>query len=265
MTLSEKIAALRKKQNWSQEELAEHMGVSRQSISKWESGASVPELDRIVQLCALFGVTADQLIRDDIPLEGLEAHAPCFSKRRLTLQEAYAYVAEQQTVARKIALGVAACICSPGPLIAIAGLESKGEHFVDILLTAIGLPALFLLVAFGVWQFLIAGQRNKKYHHIEARKFIPDPDATDWARSARAQFQPSLKRDVSFGIVLCILSVAPLLGMMGLTDLLFGNEDLGACLGVALMLILVAAGVYLIVRGCALQNAYQRLLLEKDV
>lgn len=50
MILSEKITYLRKQNGWSQEQLAEQLNVSRQSISKWESGASIPDLDRILKL-----------------------------------------------------------------------------------------------------------------------------------------------------------------------------------------------------------------------
>lgn len=56
---------LRKQQGWSQEELAMKLGVSRQSVSKWESGASIPELDKILQLGELFGVSTDFLLKDD--------------------------------------------------------------------------------------------------------------------------------------------------------------------------------------------------------
>ena len=66
MILGEKIAALRKQNNWSQEELAEKLQISRQSVSKWESGASIPDLDRIVKLSALFGVSTDYLIKDEM-------------------------------------------------------------------------------------------------------------------------------------------------------------------------------------------------------
>lgn len=59
MILAEKIMKLRKQQGWSQEELAMKLGVSRQSVSKWESGASIPELDKILQLGELFGVSTD--------------------------------------------------------------------------------------------------------------------------------------------------------------------------------------------------------------
>ena len=62
--LSEKIINLRKSRGWSQEELAEKLDVSRQSVSKWESGVSNPELDKIVAMSTLFGVTTDYLLKD---------------------------------------------------------------------------------------------------------------------------------------------------------------------------------------------------------
>ena len=61
MTLGEKISALRAARGMKQDELAAALGVSRQSVSKWETGASVPELDKLVQLAGLFGVTLDEL------------------------------------------------------------------------------------------------------------------------------------------------------------------------------------------------------------
>lgn len=63
MILSEKIIMLRKKYGWSQEELAERMDISRQSVSKWESRASIPDLERIVSMSQLFGVTTDYLLK----------------------------------------------------------------------------------------------------------------------------------------------------------------------------------------------------------
>lgn len=62
--LSEKIKNLRRKYRLSQEELAERLQVSRQSISKWECGSSTPEIEKIVQLSKLFQVTTDYLISD---------------------------------------------------------------------------------------------------------------------------------------------------------------------------------------------------------
>ena len=65
MLLSEKIFNLRKKNGWSQEELAEKCGVSRQSISKWESNLSTPEISKILLLSELFDVSTDYLLKED--------------------------------------------------------------------------------------------------------------------------------------------------------------------------------------------------------
>ena len=68
MILADKIIELRKKNGWSQEELAEMLGVSRQSISKWESAQSVPDMNRILKLSDIFGVTTDYLLKDEMEL-----------------------------------------------------------------------------------------------------------------------------------------------------------------------------------------------------
>ena len=64
MILGEKIIRLRKQREWSQEELASQLGISRQSVSKWESGASIPDLDKIIKMSSLFGVTTDYLLKE---------------------------------------------------------------------------------------------------------------------------------------------------------------------------------------------------------
>lgn len=63
MSLGERIAEYRTKQHMSQNDLADALDVSRQSVSKWETDASVPELEKLVQLCDIFGVSMDVLVR----------------------------------------------------------------------------------------------------------------------------------------------------------------------------------------------------------
>lgn len=63
MNIAEKIQNLRKSCGMTQEQLAEHMGVSRQAVSKWESGASEPEIEKIVLLSDLFRVSTDELLK----------------------------------------------------------------------------------------------------------------------------------------------------------------------------------------------------------
>ena len=69
MTIGEKIAQLRTDGGLSQEELAERIDVSRQSISKWEMNQSMPQIDKVLVLCELFNISADELLRDEIDLK----------------------------------------------------------------------------------------------------------------------------------------------------------------------------------------------------
>ena len=64
MTLAEKILSLRTERGMSQDDLAEKLEVSRQSVSKWETAQSTPDLDKIIRLADLFGVSVDELVRD---------------------------------------------------------------------------------------------------------------------------------------------------------------------------------------------------------
>ena len=69
MTIGEKIAQLRTSENISQEQLAEKISVSRQSISKWEMDQALPQVDKILQLCQLFRITTDELLRADADIK----------------------------------------------------------------------------------------------------------------------------------------------------------------------------------------------------
>lgn len=63
MSFSENMQYLRKKENLTQEQLAERLDVSRQAVSKWESGQSYPEMEKILQLCEMFCCNLDTLIK----------------------------------------------------------------------------------------------------------------------------------------------------------------------------------------------------------
>ena len=66
MTIAEKLIHLRIVNNISQEKLATLLNVSRQSVSKWESGESLPQVDKVIEICELFKITADELLNDKI-------------------------------------------------------------------------------------------------------------------------------------------------------------------------------------------------------
>lgn len=71
MTIGEKIAQLRVNADISQEQLAEKISVSRQSVSKWEMDQALPQIDKVLQICDLFGISTDELLRDKIAINNL--------------------------------------------------------------------------------------------------------------------------------------------------------------------------------------------------
>ena len=70
MTIGDKILNMRKARGWSQEELADRIGVTRQAVSRWESNSAKPDAEKIVDISDLFGVSADYLLRDKYAGEG---------------------------------------------------------------------------------------------------------------------------------------------------------------------------------------------------
>lgn len=155
MTFSDKLIALRKKAGWSQEELAERLNVSRQSVSKWESAQSMPDIDKILQLSSLFSVTTDCLLKDgqDDP-QSAAAQTPS-PLPRVTLTQAEDYLTKAQANAPQMALATALCIVSPIPLLALGTVSELGLLGLDDNLAGgLGMIALLVLVAVAVVLFM---------------------------------------------------------------------------------------------------------------
>ena len=172
MILADKIIENRKKNGWSQEELANRLGVSRQSVSKWESAQAVPDLKKILQLAEVFGVTTDYLIKDEIeekpelelaPVDkGLEE-----TVRSVSMEEASTFLEYNETSSRLISTGVMVCILSPVVLILLAGLAEQGRIAMDVSVAeAAGTALLLIMVAAAVGVFIREGMRGKKYEYL---------------------------------------------------------------------------------------------------
>lgn len=125
MLLADKIVTLRKRAGWSQEELAAQLGVSRQSVSKWEGAQSVPDMQKVVQMSRLFGVTTDYLLKEEL---GEPEPAPAESAaplRCVTMEQAADYLALRQAAAPKLALATLLCVLSPAALLLLAALSDR--------------------------------------------------------------------------------------------------------------------------------------------
>ena len=107
MKLHDKIYELRKKEGLSQEALAEKLGVSRQSVSKWETGEATPEVSKLLSLSKLFGVTTDYLL-DDEAEEEKEVEMPSSSFEVTSVTEAPPK--KSKNSARKLLIALLICI-----------------------------------------------------------------------------------------------------------------------------------------------------------
>ena len=167
MILADKIMNERKKNGWSQEELADKLGVSRQSVSKWESAQSVPDINRILDLAKLFGVSTDYLLKDEIEsrtsddmMESVELNE---KSRSVSMEEAVEFLEIQKRIAPRIALGVSLCILSPVLLIVLSGLSDSGLFGISENIAAgVGITVLLVLVAIGVFLFIKCGGDAEK-------------------------------------------------------------------------------------------------------
>ena len=169
MILAEKIAMLRKQNGWSQEDLAMKLGVSRQSVSKWESTASIPDLERIVKLAEIFEVSTDYLLKDSLE-EDTVGVSPSATEsyedtpeHSISLEEANAYMDYIRHAAPRIALAVVACILSPVVLILLGGMSEYGAvSLSENTAGCIGLIVLFLFVIGAVLVFIKDGMKLSK-------------------------------------------------------------------------------------------------------
>ena len=263
MILADKIIDLRKKNGWSQEELAEKLGVSRQAVSKWEGAQSVPDMARVLQMSELFGVSTDYLLKDNLEKTEPAEDAPAESLpiRTVGMEEANAFLAAREVNARHIALGVMLCILSPC-LILVCGLWEFGfAALSEAQAVGIGVAVLLLMVGAAVALFVTSGLRTGRYEGLETLPIDTLYGVDGMARERREQFRPTRNLQLTLGIVLCVLAVIPVF----LSLVLYGEEDhFGHLAAVALLLALVAVGVLLIVRSSILWGSYQILLEEGD-
>ena len=263
MILADKIVSLRKKAGWSQEDLAEKLGVTRQSVSKWEGAQSVPDMDKVVMMSRLFGVSTDFLLKDE-----LEEETPCAAAqdddtplRRVSLTQASAYLALRKAAAPKIAIATALCITSPVTLILLAGMsEVQRFHISENAAAGIGLCVLLALVALAVSIFLRTGAEAKEYRFLEEEPFETEYGVTGMVRQRQREYKDTHTRLVTVGVVLCVLAAVPLFAAMCIND----GSDLLYIAAVCALLVLVAIGCLALVTAGVYQGAMEQLLEEGD-
>ena len=259
MILADKIIALRKRAGWSQEELAQQLGVTRQSVSKWEGAQSVPDMDKVLQMSRLFGVSTDYLLKDELEeTEVLAAEEPVL--RRVTMEQASDYLALRRAAAPRVALATFLCVISPVTLLLLSGMSEDARFAVrGDAAAGLGLCALLVLVAAAVALFITSGAKSRAYEFLEKEPFETEYGVTGMVKERKQSFAPTATRLNVTGTVLCILSVVPLFACMG-----FRATDLAYIAAVCVLLLLVGLGCIAFVYAGVVTGAMDKLLEEGD-
>ena len=259
MVLSDKIIALRKKEGWSQEELAEKLGVTRQSVSKWEVAQSVPDIDKIIQMSRIFEVSTDYLLKEEIENTTHTEDKSMTAIRTVTLKECEEYLALQKANAPRLATATSLCIVSPVILIFLGALSAYSQSGIpNVIGIGTGLCTLLICIAIAVGIFLSCSFRVKKFEFLDTEPVERASGVEELTRGKMERYQPLYAKFNIMGTVLCILAAIPLFLAMCV------NMELLEAMSVCILLVLVATGCFLFVYAGTCQNALNRILEEGD-
>ena len=263
MILADKIIELRKKSGWSQEELAEKIHVSRQSVSKWEGAQSVPDLEKIILLSQIFGVSTDYLLKDDmeeqdyVPSTDVEAEE---SVRRVSMEEASAFLNVKEKTTGLVAWGVVLCILSPVTLIGMLGASELGKlPFSENMAGGIGMVVLLFMVIVAVAMFVYVGMQTGKYEYLEKDILETEYGVSGMVKERKKSWEVKYARNNIIGVCLCIFAVIPVI----VASFLDNAGTLALC-AVCVTLVCVAIGVFLFITVGIPWESCQKLLQEGD-
>lgn len=263
MIFADKLIQLRKKSGWSQEELAEQMEVTRQSVSKWESAVSVPDLEKIVRLANLFGVSIDYLLKDDMEeTEYTGVEETDVKVRKVSLEEAAEFLKIKAETTKSVAVATFLCILSPISLFLLGAASENPRYGVSENVAAgVGMIVLLVLVAVAVVIFLSVGSKTSSFEYLETENFETEYGVSGMVKERREQFRNTYTQGNIIGTVLCILAAIPLFCSIMLED---AEESLLPVIALGGTLLLAGLGVMAFIRVGIIWESFQKLLQDGD-
>lgn len=261
MIFAEKLIQLRKKSGWSQEELANQMNVTRQSVSKWEGAQAIPEIEKLLKLSELFGVSMDYLLKDEMEETetGVSMQEPP-SVRRVSMEEASAFLSVKESTSRTIAYAVFLCVISPICLLMLGAVSEISGLLSDSAAGGIGMITLLVLVTVAVGIFISSGSKTAPYEYLEKEIFETEYGVAEMVRQRRSQFKDQYTKHNIIGTCLCILSLVPLFSGM----IFYEDHDLVMTGMLCIAIFLVGIGVIFFTGSGIIWASYQKLLQEGD-
>lgn len=300
MLLSEKIMSLRKRNGWSQEELAQQLGVSRQSVSKWESMASMPDIQKIMAMSELFGVSTDYLLKDELeelpataiaadyavssvqsgssdPAAASTADSPDGSstsgdastsktvapKLSVSLDTATEYLDAIARTSRPTAGAITLFILGPALLVSLATYSEDALYFDPIRISpdAMGIAGICIMML-----FIAAGVGLLILQDMKLAKFKQLKEASlELQYGVEAAVRRRAESTESLRYVQQAAGVClTILSAIPFLIASYYGTGLTFALGFFVAAILVSLGVYLLVYSGILRDGYRVLLQEGD-
>ena len=259
MILAEKIIYLRKKNGWTQENLAEKLQVSRQAVSKWEGALSVPDLEKILILSKIFGVTTDYLLKDEIEDEEFTDESDQLTKKQVSLVLAHDYLERRKNAAKQIAIATFLCIIAVLPLLLLSAATEIPEISLSPAIAAgLGLILLFILVTIAVIIFIFNSFKNTPYTFIDREPFETEYEVNGMVKEKQKVFRTTYIKYNIIAISLCILSPIPL--FVGIIT----NKEVFLIEMLTISILLAGIGVVLYILAGVQWISMQKLLKEGD-
>ncbi|MGN0483835.1 MAG: helix-turn-helix domain-containing protein, partial [Lachnospiraceae bacterium] len=252
MILADKIMMLRKKNGWSQEELAEKLNVSRQSVSKWEGAQSVPDLNKILTMSQIFGVSTDYLLKDEIELEDEKISDSSYEQeanvRKVSMEEANEFLHVKKMTAGKIATATSICILSPICLLVLGAASDTGRFGISENAAAgIGLTVILIMVAAAVAMFISCGMKTGRFEFLEKEVIETEYGVDGMVKDRKNEYQGTYTRHNIIGTCCCIMAAIPLFAAMAFLG--ERKDDFIFVLAIAVLLVLVSIGVWFFIEG----------------
>ena len=231
MNFAENLQNLRKKKNMTQDELAEKLQVSRQAVSKWESGSGYPETEKIISICEIFDCSMDELVRG-----------------KITLDKKDNYDLVMSTSAKQVSIAVTLILLGVSIFLTIIGLSPDVEQS-----SLIGICVILLGVAFAVPLFIVNGfkiEEFKKKNPILNNVYTENE--LEVGKTKYTKF-------TAIGISIILIGVMIMMLLLGLK---IGGEE--SSLPVAILMYFITIGTSIIVYASNMKEKFDILKYNKE-
>ena len=254
MTLQEKIIKLRKKNSWSQEDLADKLYVTRQAVSKWESGQSLPDVEKIVHMSKLFGVTTDYLLNEEMESADIIEESIADDNKILEQADVDAYLNAEKTKSKYRAIMGSLLALSPLVYVILRICSVENSALIGGIVAAV-----FLSVAIAL--FAISDNMVSEFKYILNGSFTLGYGVGTYVTQLQSVFRKKRQR-VSFPLIAVLMLNALILLL--LTFIYKNTNPMVTDISVTVSLVILSIVLPISTLSSAMLDPTRRLLKSGD-